>query len=119
MHTRPCAVFRTGNWHFQKAAELYEVGSEITSNSLIREFFQAFSGVCLVRGKGVVQGMKKGWSLMCVSVQSNKDGGWFALGECYRYGYGVKKNLNEAVQGYGNAIRVADFADAKFMAHYV
>ncbi len=102
----------------QKAPELYRTGSEITSDSWRRHYIQAFYGMCLVHGRGVQEDVKKGWSLIRGSVQSNKDSGWFGQGECYRYGYGVSKNLNMAIPSFKKGIRVVDFADGKYLAHY-
>ncbi len=102
----------------QKAAELYKMGSEMAPNLWRRQYIQAFYGLCLIRGRGVMQDVKKGWSLIRESVQANKDTGWFAQGECYRYGYGVKRNLDMAIQSYNNAIRVGDDADGRNLAHY-
>ena len=62
--------------------------------------------------------MKKGWYLIRGSVQYNKDSGWFMQGECYRNGYGVKKNLDKAIQSYKNAIGVVDNTKGKYLAHY-
>ncbi len=52
----------------QRAAELYRTGSEIAYDSCRRKFTQAFYGMCLVRGRGVEQDLKKGWSLIRGSV---------------------------------------------------
>ncbi len=102
----------------QKAAELYRLGSETNSDSWTQDCIQALYGMCLVRGRGVKRNTEKGWSLIRGSVQSNKDVGWFVQGECYRYGYGVKKNLNMAIRSYKKAIRVVDFERGKYLAHY-
>ncbi len=102
----------------RKAAKLYKMGLEITSDPWRKPYIQAFYGLCSARGRGAKQDVKKGWSLISGSVQSNKDTGWFAQGECYRHGYSVKKNLNMAIQSYKKAIRVGDDADGRFLPHY-
>ncbi len=102
----------------QKAAELYKMGSEITSDSWRRYHIQAFYGLCLLRGRGVKQDVQTGWSLILGSIQSNKDTGWFAQGECYRHGYGVTKNMDLAIRSYEKAIGVVDFARGKYLAHH-
>ncbi len=102
----------------EKAAELYKTGSEMASSLWRRQSIQAFYGLCLVRGRGMKQDVEKGWALIRDSVQSNKDTGWFAQGECYRYGYGVHKNLDLAVQSYKKATRADIDAYGKSFAHY-
>ncbi len=62
--------------------------------------------------------MKKRWSLIRGSVQSNKDTGWFAQGECYRHGYGMDENLDMDIQSYKRATQVGIDADGRCLAHY-
>ncbi len=102
----------------QKAAELYRIGSELTSHSWWKQYIQAFYGISLIRGRGAKQDVQKGWPLIRGSVQSSKDSGWFTQGECCRYGYGVEKNLDLAIQSYKKATRVIDDADGKYLAHH-
>ena len=102
----------------ERAAELYKMGSEMPPDQWTRHCIQAYYGLCMVRGRGVKQDVKKTWSLIRGSVQSNNDTGWFAHGECYRYVSGVKKNLGLAVQSYKKATRVDIDAYGKSFAHY-
>ncbi len=102
----------------ERAAELYKMGSEMTPSLSKKRSIQAFYGLCFVRGRGVEQDVKKGWSLICDSAQSNEDTGWFARGECYRYGYGVKKNLSLAIQSYKKATQVDLDAFGRCFSHF-
>ncbi len=60
---------------WQKAAELYRMGSEIPTDLWTRKFFQAYYGMCLIRGRGVQRDVEKGWSLIQSSTKSGKDSG--------------------------------------------
>ncbi len=52
----------------QKAAELCRMGSDITSNPWRRHYIQASYGMFLFRGRGVKEGVKKGFYLIHGSV---------------------------------------------------
>ena len=89
---------------FRKAAEYYKMGTDVTSNTYRRPRVQPYYGMCLIRGRGVPQDVKAGWAHIQSSVHADIDSGWFMQGECYRYGYGVRKNLRRAVHSYEKAI---------------
>ncbi len=62
--------------------------------------------------------IRKGWSLIQSSAKSGNGSGWLMQGHCYRFGYGVKKNLASAVDRYKRAINTPDFTRARYSAHY-
>lgn len=56
--------------------------------------------MCLVRGGGVRKNVKKGLRILQESCVSNSTIGSNLLGDCYRYGYGVQRDANQAVYNY-------------------
>ncbi len=52
------------------------------------------------------------------SVKANNDCGWFAQGECYRFGYGVEKNLRKSFDSYLRATRTLAGIQGQIRAHY-
>ena len=102
----------------RKAAEFYKKGSYGTSNPTDHIRAMPYYGLCLIRGRGVQQNVKKGWDLIQKSVQLDNGNGWFVQGECYRYGYGVKKNFSRAVECYERATIAEIEMDGKKSAHF-
>lgn len=103
---------------FVKAADYYKRGTEITCNISTALRVQPYYGMCLIRGRGVTRDVKKGWGYIQSSVKADNDSGWFMQGECYRYGYGVQKNLVRAVFSYRKAIKSQSRITGKIRAHY-
>ncbi len=101
-----------------KAAELYKMGSEHPTDQWKRQYYQAYYGMCLIRGRGVTRDVETGWSLIQSSAKSGKDSGWLMQGHCYRFGHGVRKNLALAVDRYRRATNVVDATGARYLAHY-
>lgn len=61
-------------------------------------------GMCLILGRGVGRNTRLGLSHLrkaCVPAKSER---WKLLGDCYRYGYGVKQNYYISVMHYNRVI---------------
>ena len=102
----------------EKAAEFYKKGSYGTNNHRQHVRAMPYYGLCLIRGRGVQQDIKKGLDLIQNSVQVDNGNGWFVQGECYRYGYGVKKNFARAIECYERATIAEIEMDGKKSAHF-
>ncbi len=100
------------------AASIYKMGSEITTNPWRRIIVQSYYGICLILGKVVPQNVKEGWAKIQNSVHLGNSSEWFVQGQCYQYGYGVKKDLAEAVYSYKQAIWPESLIEGKLRAYY-
>lgn len=87
-----------------KAIEYYKKGIEMSSDPWQLSRVQPYYRMCLIQKRGVPINVKTGWDFIQSSVNADNDSGWFNLGECYCYGYGVKKNVRKAVECYEKAI---------------
>ncbi len=103
---------------YGKAVELYEKGLEFTGNTWRRAFVQAFYGRCLILGRGVAQNIRKGWALVESSTKETNGSGWLVEGECYRYGYGVKRDPRKAIKSYLRATDGMNSIFSRIRAHY-
>ena len=102
----------------EKAAEFYKQGSYGTNDPRQHVRAMPYYGLCLIRGRGVQQDIKKGWDLIQKSIRLDNGNGWFVQGECYRYGYGVKKNFARAIECYERATIAEIEMDGKKSAHF-
>ncbi len=100
------------------AASIYKMGSEITVNPWRRVIIQPYYGLCLILGRGVPMNVQEGWAKIQNSVHLDDSSRWFVQGECYRYGYGVKKDPTKAVYSYNQAIRPESLLEGKLRAYY-
>ncbi len=62
--------------------------------------------------------IQKGCSLIENSALSGKDSGWLMQGNCYRFGHGVQKNLDLAIDRCERATDTVDYTKARYSAHY-
>jgi len=65
---------------------------------------QGYYGMCFILGKGVERNVPKGFDIIKESCVANVATGWNALGDCYRHGYGVDRNVDQAIWNYNKAI---------------
>ena len=101
--------------NLEKAMSLYRDGTEDLENSWRSEIVRPYYGLCLVRGSGVEQNIEKGWAEIqnALKANSDMDNTWFVLGECYRHGYGIRKNMPKAIDCYLRATLSPDLHTGK------
>ncbi len=99
-----------------KAVELYREGCQLLAWQ--SPYFSAYYGMCLIRGRGVKQNLKKGWEEVQKSIRGNNSTGWLVTGECYRYGYGVQVDHAKAVSYYQRAITSGSGLEGKACARF-
>ncbi len=99
-----------------RAAELYRRGSQLFTWE--SPYFNAYYGMCLIKGQGVEQNLKKGWEQVQKSIRGNNSIGWLVAGECYRYGYGVEVDLAKAVSHYQRAVTSESGLEGKVRARF-
>ncbi len=119
--TELAECFERGNGvevDYGKAVELYKKGTEFTGNTWRRAFVQPFYGRCLILGRGVPVDVQKGWTLIRSSTKMNSGSGFFIEAECYRYGYGVKRDLGKAIKNYLRAADSINSIFSRIRAHY-
>lgn len=99
-----------------RAGECYKKGAEFAG--WLRPCFQGYYGLCLLNGRGLHQEKKRGWEEIHKSIQCDNGTGWFAKGECYRFGYGGEQDIAMAVTCYKRATETKDGQDGKVRAHF-
>jgi len=65
---------------------------------------RACYGRCLIMGNGAERNVRRGLFHLRKACVAAKSEGWKILGDCYRYGYGVKQNYDTSVTYYNRAI---------------
>ncbi len=104
--------------HWNIAASIYRMGTEISINPWRRLVIQPYYGLCLILDRAVSKNVRQGWSKIHESDQLGQGTVWFIQGECYRYGYGVKKDLAKVFFCYKQAIRPKSLLAGKLRAYY-
>ncbi len=103
---------------YRKAVELYKKGTEFTSNSWRRAHVQPYYGRCLIQERGVPKDVRRGWGLIQNSIRLNFGSRWHVQAECYRHGYGVKRNMKKAVESYLRASCSKESVFSRIRSHY-
>jgi len=64
--------------------------------------------MCLIRGIGCKKNVERGFRLIRRGCAQNIGGSYTVLGDCYRYGYVVDKNIEKALDSYKRTIEIND-----------
>ena len=99
-----------------KMAEFYRRDSDLLT--WLQPYYQGYYGICLIRDMGVPENKKSGWKWIQQSIQGNNAAGWYAKGECYRFGYGVEPDMLKAVRCYKRAEQMLSRIDGKVQAKF-
>lgn len=99
-----------------KAGSLYK--ELLNCDSWIGRFYQVYYGMCLVRGLGVTKRTQTGLKIIREGLSSGHACGWSVYGDCYRYGYGMKNDVVQAIRCYSTAIMAASGQRVIVDAHF-
>ena len=102
--------------NLEQMAQLYRRGTELLAWQ--RPYYQGYYGLCLIRSIGVPEDRKSGWKMIQQSIQGNNATGWYAKGECYRFGYGVQPDMVKAERCYKRATQMENGMDGKVKAKF-
>ena len=86
----------------RKGAEVFE--RCMNSGTWHSDFYKACFGLRLIQGNGVERDVARGKAIIIDSTKSGSAYSWNALGECFRYGLGFRKDAKKAKEFYKKAI---------------
>lgn len=86
-----------------KATKLYEQMRQ--AGTWHAKFYEALYGLRIVQGLGIEKDESRGKAIILNSTGTGNAIAWYALGECYRNGYGWDVNKKQAARFYHIAVK--------------